>query len=513
MNLNFLNENRFTTQPMNKNPQEEIMATDWEKIITNHKGADWELLKEICIELWFPVKEGQSKNEEFITALKRGLFPNDYNSTPHNNFPWTPYDPIGIKVYLHRSSTGRLPVIECESDDDFIRLHRSLACRFEPTPVPDSRGATIIKNYNNWLRVNMHRENGEIPKDNTLYRDYIILLSHRYYSGIAPEVFNLSDAEWREKSLIIRREHETAHYMTQRYYHSTKNEIHDEIIADFMGLTAAFGDYDPQKFLTFLGLEKVGEYRKGGRLEIYLADAPLLGHDFDLLCDTIRKACHNIKKYYDCVSHDRVKTFHTLCHTSVADMAKGDFASNTDIPNIQEKNENNYFGYFTAKNTQNKNELFETTYKDHFSYIYNYIYSRVFNYAIAEDLTADVFVNAYKSWDTFNSERGTIKSWLGGIAVNIMKSYYEKNTKHKKIIELNHFQDASPEIELEITYDEKIHKILSLIKELPEEKQEIISMKYFLKLTNREIAAKTGMSESNVGTILHRTLKEIKINL
>ena len=301
--------------------------------------------------------------------------------------------------------------------------------------------------------------------------------------------------------------------MTQRYYHSTKNEIHDEIIADFMGLTAAFGDYDPQKFLTFLGLEKVGEYRKGGRLEIYLADTPLHGHDFDLLCDTIRAACQNIKKYYDCVSHDRVRTFHTLCHTSVADMAKGDFASNIDIPDISVEPENDYLGYFTPQKTQNKNELFETAYKVHFSYIYNYIYSRVFNYAIAEDLTADVFVNAYKSWDTFDNARGTVKSWLGGIAGNIMKSYYEKNTKHKKIIELNHYQDVSPEIEDEITHDKKIHNIMSLIKGLPAEKQELISMKYFLKLTNREIATKTGMSESNVGTILYRTLKEIKINL
>jgi len=318
MDLSFMEENRFTELPMEENPREEAFARDWEALLSRHAGAPWELLRAMFVELNFPVSEGQSKNPELITALKRGALPADPQGA------WRPDAPEGIRVYLHPTPAGRLPVIECEADSDFIRLQQSLVCRCEPRPVPDSRGATIIKNYNNWARVGMHRgEAGEIPNDPALYRDYIVLLSHRYYSGVAPEAFGLESGDWRRKSLVLRRAHETAHYMTQRFYHSAKNEIHDEIIADFMGLTAAFGDYDPVKFITFLGLENHPEYRKGGRLEIY---TPAGAENFDSLCEALPAAAQNIAVYYAETGRDRIKTFHTLCRTSAADMARGNFA-------------------------------------------------------------------------------------------------------------------------------------------------------------------------------------------
>ncbi|MCL1983421.1 MAG: hypothetical protein FWG53_10115 [Clostridiales bacterium] len=316
--MNRLDENRFIELPIEENPKEEIFAQDWEVLISHHDGLPWQLLREMCVELDFPVGKGQSENPELLMALKRGIRPSPASE------PWTPADPEKILVYLHPTPLGRIPVIECGSDQDFIHLQRCLVYRCEPLPVPDSRGATIIKNYNNWARIGMHRRNAavDVLKCPALYRDYILLLSHRYYSGVAPESFGLDSGEWRQKSLVLRREHEVAHYMTQRYYHSSKNEIHDELIADFMGLTAAFGDYDPVKFITFLGLENYPKYRMGGRLEIYL---PTDDDIFNDLCKTLLQAAQNVASHYQKTGRDRMNMFHTLCRTSVAGMARGDF--------------------------------------------------------------------------------------------------------------------------------------------------------------------------------------------
>jgi RNA polymerase sigma-70 factor (ECF subfamily) len=49
-----------------------------------------------------------------------------------------------------------------------------------------------------------------------------------------------------------------------------------------------------------------------------------------------------------------------------------------------------------------------------------------------------------------------------------------------------------------------------LLLELPEREQELIALKYGAGLTNREIAKITGFSESNVGTILHRTVCRLR---
>lgn len=319
MELKFIEENRFTEVPMEENPREEDFARDWELLISRHTGAPWELLRDMFVELCFPVRDGQSKSPEFLAALKSGVSPLDHQGA------WTPEMPDGIRAYLHPTPVGRLPVIECQDDNDFICLLQSILYRCEPHLVPAARGAAIIKNYNNWARIKMHRGGSlsGIPEDPALYRDYIALLSHRYYSGVAPEVFGLESAQWRELSFILRREHEVSHYMTQRFYHSSKNEIHDETIADFMGLTAAFGEYDPAKFLTFLGLENYPDYRLGGRLEIYLSTEV---EGFSSLCETLINAAHNIAAYFSETKCDRTSMFHTLCHTSMANIARGNFA-------------------------------------------------------------------------------------------------------------------------------------------------------------------------------------------
>ncbi len=49
-----------------------------------------------------------------------------------------------------------------------------------------------------------------------------------------------------------------------------------------------------------------------------------------------------------------------------------------------------------------------------------------------------------------------------------------------------------------------------LLQRLPAREQELVALKYGAEATNRAIAALTGLSESNVGTILHRVVLELR---
>jgi len=49
-----------------------------------------------------------------------------------------------------------------------------------------------------------------------------------------------------------------------------------------------------------------------------------------------------------------------------------------------------------------------------------------------------------------------------------------------------------------------------LLAQLPPRERELIALKYGGAMTNRAIAAVTGLSESNVGTILHRTIGKLR---
>ena len=49
-----------------------------------------------------------------------------------------------------------------------------------------------------------------------------------------------------------------------------------------------------------------------------------------------------------------------------------------------------------------------------------------------------------------------------------------------------------------------------LLGGLPDRERELVALKYGAGLTNRAIARLTGLSESNVGTILHRTVQGLR---
>ena len=51
------------------------------------------------------------------------------------------------------------------------------------------------------------------------------------------------------------------------------------------------------------------------------------------------------------------------------------------------------------------------------------------------------------------------------------------------------------------------------MEHLPARDQEIIALKFAGELSNREIAQATGLSESNVGVILFRSIRKIRDRL
>jgi hypothetical protein len=131
-----------------------------------------------------------------------------------------------------------------------------------------------------------------------LYQDRFLILSAGWYSGVPPEAIDLSDAEWLERSLVIRREHECAHYWTRRVLHSMRNSIIDEIIADYCGVLKAVGTFRADWLLLFLGLERFPELRSDGRLRNYRGSPPLSDDAFRLLQRLVVRAATNLEAFH-----------------------------------------------------------------------------------------------------------------------------------------------------------------------------------------------------------------------
>ena len=165
---------------------------------------------------------------------------------------------------------------------DFERVIRGLMGAKEgpKAPVPPSQGAAMLTVFN-WPRIRAHlaafppeQQNEEFRRfteDRRNYQDMLVVLSRGPYSHVDAAKAGFSEAEWTERSDTIRRYHELTHVICRKTYPQNIDAVRDELVADAVGLAAAFGRFDRRLAEKFLGIED-GKYT-GGRLENYTEKA------------------------------------------------------------------------------------------------------------------------------------------------------------------------------------------------------------------------------------------------
>lgn len=250
------------------------------------------VLREHMPQLRFPVREGISGSEGYQAATRRGVDPEEIAEATGLELE----SPEAVELAIYPSPAGRIPLIIVRRRPEFVQLVHALTHRNEPKPVPDSQGAIMIAGYNNWTRVRELRRRGEELR-RELYQDRFILLSDGPYSAVPAAELGLREEEWRELSLVLRRDHECAHYLTRRIFGSMRNNLHDELIADYAGITAAIGHYRAAWFLRFLGLEDFPVCRAGGRLHLYRGDPPLSDDAFRQLHAMVRDVAETVERF------------------------------------------------------------------------------------------------------------------------------------------------------------------------------------------------------------------------
>jgi RNA polymerase sigma-70 factor (ECF subfamily) len=141
--------------------------------------------------------------------------------------------------------------------------------------------------------------------------------------------------------------------------------------------------------------------------------------------------------------------------------------------------------------------------------VYNYFRYRLGSEADVEELTSRTFERAWRSRANYRHDVAGFSTWLFKIAQNVGIDYRSKLRAHLPLeAAIEVAIDATPERLAELSSD--LARLAALTAHLPERERELIALKYGASLNNRLIAGLTGLSESNVGTILHRTVRTLR---
>lgn len=142
--------------------------------------------------------------------------------------------------------------------------------------------------------------------------------------------------------------------------------------------------------------------------------------------------------------------------------------------------------------------------------VYNYFRYRFGDDSIAEDLTSRTFEKAWKARARYRRDVAKFATWLLAIAGNVAIDYLRANRRaHVPLEEAPEVRaDGTPEEDTSRVSD--IARLVALMAELPRREQDLLALKYGAEANNRTIARLTGLSESNVGTILHRAVAALR---
>ena len=161
---------------------------------------------------------------------------------------------------------------------------------------------------------------------------------------------------------------------------------------------------------------------------------------------------------------------------------------------------------------QGDSEAFGVLYERYVGRIFNYIYYRTGNVYDAEDLTERVFIRALNHIGSYNHRGLPFSAWLYRIAHNLVANWHRDNSRRKEVpLEdgvLSPHTGIHPEHEL-LQTEEQDH-LLSILRTLPAERQQLLILKFVDYLSNAEIGRVMGRTEGAVKSLYHRTLLSIR---
>lgn len=160
-----------------------------------------------------------------------------------------------------------------------------------------------------------------------------------------------------------------------------------------------------------------------------------------------------------------------------------------------------------------RQEQFERLYAEHAGPLLGFLEYRTGSRPLAEDLLADTFERVLRSRAPFDPRRGSEKTWLYSIALNLLRDHARREATAARAYDRVAAGEREPASVAQLDAVEGRDALRGALERLSEEEREAIALRFGADLTLPEIARLTGQRLSTVEGRVYRALRKLKEEL
>jgi RNA polymerase sigma-70 factor (ECF subfamily) len=152
-------------------------------------------------------------------------------------------------------------------------------------------------------------------------------------------------------------------------------------------------------------------------------------------------------------------------------------------------------------------QAFELAFREHFPPVYRFIARRV-GTALADDLAAETFATAYRRRASFEPGRGSLRSWLYGIATNLVRNHWRAEQHllalDARLVPETDVAENSDAVDQRIAAALLAPRLASALAQLTRDQRDVLLLHAWAELSHEEIAAVLGIAPGTVRSRLSR---------
>ena len=158
-------------------------------------------------------------------------------------------------------------------------------------------------------------------------------------------------------------------------------------------------------------------------------------------------------------------------------------------------------------------DAFGLLFERHAQGVYTYLFRRTADWALAEDLTSVVFLEAWRRRTDVRLERELLLPWLLGVSTNVLRNRRRSQWRHRAALgrlPREHVHDFADEANDRLDDERQMRTVLRAIAKLPRREQDVITLCAWAELSYEEAAVALGVPVGTVRSRLSRARTRIR---